>query len=410
MRQQVLVIWVLASSAFTCAVIAMRPILPRRVNHPRTRIRVIDAARTPSPACRVVPRRAVADGDVGEHEPRAERRHGLLERVDVVGRASRSASTRVDLQVRGVLGEHREVVLGAEPVGLPCLRLEVEHDDAPGRRSRPAPRAASGTSRCGITEVNHDPGPSTTQSASRDRRRRASGQAGGSAGSRLTATTRPSVVATSTWPRTVRPRVGVAPGRGPRTSAVMSSGVSAIGSTRPVGAEQPADPVEAVDVVAEQLPERRRSAGCRPRGRRISPSLANRCWSTRAQVWPQSSSPHSAASAIRRSPGGSTPNSPRSRPDEPPLSATVTTAVRSSTTRRSADSEAASPWPPPRATTRSSRTSAALTPAPGRGGWPGRRSPSPSSRRGDLLGHRDAAVLAAGAADGDGHEPLALRR
>ena len=35
----------------------------------------------------------------------------------------------------------------------------------------------------------------------------------------------------------------------------MSIGIRAIGSTRPRGAEQPADVVERVDVVAEQLPQ-----------------------------------------------------------------------------------------------------------------------------------------------------------
>src|SRR5690625_3343100 len=53
---------------------------------------------------------------------------------------------------------------------------------------------------------------------------------------------------------------------------------------------------------------------------------------------------------MRRSPGGSTPNSPRNRPEEPPSSATVTTAVRSSETWRSAWRDAKSPWPPPSAT------------------------------------------------------------
>ena len=41
--------------------------------------------------------------------------------------------------------------------------------------------------------------------------------------------------------------------------------------------------------------------------------------------------------------------------------------------------------------------------------WVARASyPRSTQPAGDLLGHRDAAVLAAGAADGDGHEPLAL--
>ena len=38
-----------------------------------------------------------------------------------------------------------------------------------------------------------------------------------------------------------------------------------------------------------------------------SAGLVNRCWTTLLQVLPHSSSRHSAARAIRRSPGGSTP-------------------------------------------------------------------------------------------------------
>ena len=62
-----------------------------------------------------------------------------------------------------------------------------------------------------------------------------------------------------------------------------------------------------------------------------------------AQLLPHSSSLHRAASAIRRSPGGSELNSSRNLPDEPPLSATVTTAVTSVVTLRIADRVAARP-------------------------------------------------------------------
>src|SRR4029079_3321251 len=110
---------------------------------------------------------------------------------------------------------------------------------------------------------------------------------------------------------------------------------------------------------------------------------------------------------------GSTPNSRRSRPDEPPLSATVTTAVRFPTTRRRAANSADSPCPSPRATP--------LTPLDRTAGSTGGTSLPPEvtvhrpgvdadtgETRRDLLGHRDAAVLAPGAADGDRHEALAL--
>jgi len=47
-----------------------------------------------------------------------------------------------------------------------------------------------------------------------------------------------------------------------------------------------------------------------------------------------------AANAIRRSPGGTTSSSLRSRPDDPPSSATVTTAVTCGVSLRAADSVA----------------------------------------------------------------------
>ena len=165
-------------------------------------------------------------------------------------------------------------------------------------------------------------------------------------------------------------------------------------------------------------------------------------------------SPARAARAIRRSPGGSRPSSRRSRPDEPPSSATVTTAVTWSATPRSAsirsaDSVACRPWPPPRATAASESGHERLLiraarrvrtrrgrigHCPARGGRPARSAGW--TRRGridccslaaqvavghahrhavdlgqpapDLLADRDAAVLAAGAADGERQVALAL--
>src|SRR3954454_3693536 len=113
------------------------------------------------------------------------------------------------------------------------------------------------------------------------------------------------------------------------------------------------------------------------------------------------------------------------RPEEPPSSATVTTAVRWRVIRRQARSAAARPCPPPKATTR------------GGGGEVGTGGSGPSTRRtspptarlllaaevavaghrghalggqpaGELLGDGDAAVLPAGAADGEGQIALAL--
>ncbi len=56
--------------------------------------------------------------------------------------------------------------------------------------------------------MNHEPGPSTTQSAARTAST-ASGHGVGSGGSSATEAIAPAVVATSTWPRTVGQRVGV---------------------------------------------------------------------------------------------------------------------------------------------------------------------------------------------------------
>ena len=154
------------------------------------------------------------------------------------------------------------------------------------------------------------------------------------------------------WP----PRPGRGPWSGPRgrrgrdrcTSAVMSSGVSAIGSTRPRAPSS--RPTQSRAATWSPSCSQRLTISRLPTTWPfISPVPAKRCWSTLAQVSPHSSSPHSAASAIRRSPGGSTPNSERSRPDEPPSSATVTTAVRSTGSRRRADRDAYRPCPPPSA-------------------------------------------------------------
>ena len=62
--------------------------------------------------------------------------------------------------------------------------------------------ARPGTSRCGSTLVNHEPGPSTIQSASRTAAT-ASGRTGGAGGSSATERIWPAVVAQATWPLTV---------------------------------------------------------------------------------------------------------------------------------------------------------------------------------------------------------------
>ena len=82
-----------------------------------------------------------------------------------------------------------------------------------------------------MTEVNHEPGPRITQSASRTAAI-VSGADGGSCGSSAMLSTVPLVVATATWPRKVV-RASGSPGSRPCDPAVISSGTAAIGSTRP---------------------------------------------------------------------------------------------------------------------------------------------------------------------------------
>ena len=242
-------------------------------------------------------------------------------------------------------------------------------------------RARSGTSRCGMTLVNHEPGPSTTQSAS-PIAVTASGQPGGSAGISDTERTRPVVDAQATWPRTVDRACGRA-GSAPSTSAARSSGTEAIGSTRPYAPSSRAtqsrpctvSPSSSHRATMSTLP-----TACPP----SSASPVNRCCTTRLQVVPQASSPHSAARAIRRSPGGSTPNSRRSRPLEPPSSATVTIAVSCRVTRRSADRAANRPWPPPSAAIfgLSGRTDGATGALSARAGGRLTRAPDPGAAPG----------------------------
>ena len=85
--------------------------------------------------------------------------------------------------------------LGVKPSVSPPSADRFSVTSRPARVSSRAWRS-SGTSRCGITLLNHEPGPSTTQSASAIAAS-ASGQAGGSGGTSSTATTGPGAVATA---------------------------------------------------------------------------------------------------------------------------------------------------------------------------------------------------------------------
>ena len=104
-----------------------------------------------------------------------------------------------------------------------------------------------------MTEENQEPGPSTTQSASRTAAT-ASGTAGGSFGTRCTDCTSPGVRATVAWPRTVSTSSGrvrvVAPDQG-----LQLQRHGGHGQHPAVRAEQLADQVQRLDMVAELLPQ-----------------------------------------------------------------------------------------------------------------------------------------------------------
>ena len=151
--------------------------------------------------------------------------------------------------------------------------------------------ASSGTSRCGSTLVNHDPGPNTTQSASSTARDRLRARRAGRAGSSEIDRTWPGVVAHATCPRTVLTSSGLA-GSAPTTSATISSGTAAIGSTRPpvpsslptqsrpghgVAEQVPQrDDEQVADGVAGQLARRSRRTGAAPPGSRWCPTRRRR--------------------------------------------------------------------------------------------------------------------------------------
>ena len=178
-----------------------------------------------------------------------------------------SASTTSSSQVRSVPCEHLEVALGGEAVGLPRLGRQVEDEHPPGAGAAAAAASRSGTSRCGSTLVNHEPGPSTTQSAARTAATRLR------AGRRLRRQQRDAAhpAGRRSPPRPVRARRTTPAVDRSRPSASMSSGTTDIGSTRPCDAEQPGHPVEADDRSRRAAPTARRSAGCRRSARAALP-------------------------------------------------------------------------------------------------------------------------------------------
>ena len=402
------------SSSFTAAVIAMG-----RSFHACRKIRVEqDAAATArrSGSCRGVPsaRATGASSTAGVLHPRTPRARGRPRRPRRPAPRPGRAPARV--------GQNLQVTLRGEARRSPRLRRQVEGEHPPRLRlgqgaAAPAPAGAAARRRTrsrGRAPPSRPPGP----------RRPPPGTAAGAVGHELHG---PHLAGGERHGDLADHLVDVlgAAGSCPLTSAWISSGTADIGSTRPWA--------------PSSRPTRSRAAtgspSCshRPTSSRLptacpasSPLPLKRCWMTRAQVRPQSSSPASAASAMRRSPGGSTPSSSRSRPLEPPSSATVTTAVRSPVTRRSAERGGQAL---PAAQRDHLGLGAAPAAAAGAGRAPGprrRRTRSPGHSRpmsrwtttvstpvggepgGELLGHGHGAVLAAGAAHREGHVPLAL--
>ena len=141
-----------------------------------------------------------------------------------------------------------------------------------------------------------------------------------------------------------------------------------------------------------------------------SSPAAKRCWNSRPI---SDSSSARATRQLRMSPGGSTPSSRRSRPDEPPSSATVTIAVMSRGRRlRPAQQRR-------EARAAAERRDVGARAHAGSVGAPVERSMCRCVTRtsralryrdGEHLGDRDAAVAPAGAADADHHAALALLR
>src|SRR3569833_111552 len=157
-------------------------------------------------------------------------------------------------------------------------------------RDRRSASASSGTLRCGSTLVSHEPGPKLTQSASSPARA-ASGPAGGSSGTSETRSTLPGVLAQATCPRTRVISSGAA-GSAPRTSATMSSGTEAIGSTRP--SARSSRPIQSSPATGSSSSSHRATISRLPTAWPCSPPwLRKRCWTTSLHVLPQSSSPQS---------------------------------------------------------------------------------------------------------------------
>ena len=172
----------------------------------------------------------------------------------------------------------------------------------------------------------------------------ASGCARGCAGSSVSSRMRVSAAVIADSPRITRPSWV-------RAASRMSSSVEGMmrprtASTRPVSLSASSiEPVTPDMATMKRLPkECPSSPSPEPSGKRY--------WKSRVI---RGSASASAAMQLRRSPGGITPMSRRSRPEEPPSSATVTIAEMLSEYSLSPRSRIESPVPPPMQTIRGPR-------------------------------------------------------
>ena len=278
-------------------------------------------------------------------------------------------------------------------------RLRTTHPCA--RRGRRSASASSGTSRCGSTLVNHEPGPSTTQSAS-STAATASAQAGGSCGHEATRRRPGRAGRDRDLAADLDSRVRVGSGRRPATAPRSRAGPPPSAAPGP-GRRAAGRPSPGRRPVVQRLPQRGdEQVADRVAGR--SPVAAEPVLD---HVAPGAAPVVVAAQRGQRHPqvaGRQDADLARSRPLEPPSSETLTTAVSWPVTCRSAGSDAARPCPPPSATTAAgpvgrvgcgrggrltSRCRRSRSLGPGRGGRRGldpprsrRRGPRPSRRCG----------------------------
>ena len=273
-----------------------------------------------------------------------------------------------------------------------------------------SPRPGRGPAGAGCTLVNHEPGPRTTQSASIDRRDRL--RAGRRVVRDRAGRRRPGP---ASWP----PRPGRAPVRPSLGSAGSSPTTVGLDVERhgghrqhpAPGAEQPGRPSRGRRPGRRAAPTGRRSAGCRPRGRPASPSPANRCCSR--------SAPGAAPLVVAAQRGQRHPQVTRRQHAELGAQPAAGAAVVGDRHHRGELGRSTQPQrgqrrgQPVPAAERDTHARIAVT--AGRHSRPRSRwtvrdvdAAASRSRRRELLGDRDAAVLAAGAADRDGQVALAL--